>query len=69
MKKVFVTLLTLTLCTTLSHAQKIDWGAKAGLNYNFGGDLSEAPASISDSFENVITGADSKAGYHFGFMD
>ena len=66
MKKVFVTLLTLTLCTTLSYAQKIDWGAKAGLNYNFGGDLSEAPASIGESFEDVITGADSKAGYHFG---
>ena len=66
MKKVFVTLLTLTLCTTLSYAQKIDWGAKAGLNYNFGGDLSEAPASIGESFEDVITGADAKAGYHFG---
>lgn len=66
MKKVFVTLLTLTLCTTLSYAQKIDWGAKAGLNYNFGGDLSEAPTSIGESFEDVITGADAKAGYHFG---
>lgn len=66
MKKVFVTLLTLTLCTTLSYAQKIDWGAKAGLNYNFGGDLSEVPANIGESFEDVITGADAKAGYHFG---
>lgn len=66
MKKVFVTLLTLTLCTTLSYAQKIDWGAKAGLNYNFGGDLSETPASIGESFEDVITGADAKAGYHLG---
>ncbi len=66
MKKVFVTLLTLTLCTTLSYAQKIDWGAKAGLNYNFGGDLSEAPSTIGESFDDVITGADSKAGFHLG---
>ncbi len=66
MKKVFVTILTLTLCTTLSYAQKIDWGGKAGLNYNFGGDLSEAPSTIGDSFDDVITGADSKAGFHLG---
>jgi hypothetical protein len=66
MKKVFVTLLTLTLCSTLSYAQKIDWGAKVGVNYNFGGDLSEAPTTIGDSFEDVITGADAKAGYHVG---
>ncbi len=66
MKKVFVTILTLTLFTTISFSQTIDWGAKAGLNYNFGGDLSEVPANVGDSFEDVITGADSKAGYHVG---
>lgn len=66
MKKVFVTLLTLTLCSTLSFAQKIDWGAKAGLNYNFGGDLSEIISEVGNTAENVLAGADSKAGFHLG---
>jgi len=66
MKKVFVAFLTLTLCSTLSYAQSIDWGAKAGVNYNFGGDLSEITSSVGDSFENAVTGADNKAGYHLG---
>ena len=61
MKKVFVTLLTLTLCTTLSYAQKIDWGAKAGLNYNFGGDLSEVIGEVGNTAENILAGADNKA--------
>lgn len=65
MKKVFVTILTLTL-TTITFAQKVDIGAKAGLNYNFGGDLSEVIEATGDSFENIITGADNKAGYHLG---
>jgi len=66
MKKVFVTILTLTLFTTISFSQTIDWGAKAGLNYNFGGDLSEVIEQTGNSFENVITGADNKAGFHVG---
>lgn len=65
MKKLVLTVLTLTLIN-VSFAQKIDFGAKAGLNYNFGGDLSEVPSSVATSFENVIIGADNKAGYHFG---
>jgi len=66
MKKVFVTILTLTLFTTISFSQTIDWGAKAGLNYNFGGDLSEVIEETGNSIENLITGADNKAGFHVG---
>ncbi len=66
MKKLVLTILTLTLIN-VSFAQKIDFGAKAGLNYNFGGDLSEVSSEIGNSFENLIAGADNKAGFHVGF--
>ncbi len=65
MKKLVLTILTLTLIN-VSFAQKIDIGAKAGLNYNFGGDLSELIEQTGNNFQNVITGADNKAGYHVG---
>jgi hypothetical protein len=65
MKKLVLTILTLTLIN-VSFAQKIDFGAKAGLNYNFGGDLSELLRTGADNFQNVITGADDKAGFHIG---
>jgi len=65
MKKLVLTILALTLIN-VSFAQKIDFGAKAGLNYNFGGDLSELVEGTADNFENVITGADNKAGFHIG---
>ena len=66
MQKLVFTILTLTLLN-VSFAQKIDVGVKAGLNYNFGGDLSELVQGAADNFQNVITGADDKAGYHVGF--
>ena len=66
MKKLVLTVLTLTLFN-VSFAQKIDYGAKIGLNYNFGGDLSEVIQETGNSFENLIAGADNKAGFHFGF--
>ena len=66
-KKLVLTFLTLTLSSTLLFSQKIDIGAKAGLNYNFGGDLSEVISETGNNFENVLAGADNKAGYHFGF--
>jgi len=65
MKKLVLTVLTLTLIN-VSFAQKIDFGAKAGLNYNFGGDLSEVSSEVGNSFENLIAGADNKAGFHIG---
>lgn len=64
MKKVFLTILTITFLN-FSFAQ-IDWGAKAGLNYNFGGDLTEFFPGAADGVENIITGADDKAGFHVG---
>jgi hypothetical protein len=66
MRNLVLTVLTLTLTTSLLVAQSIDFGAKAGLNYNFGGDLSQATTEVGDNFNNLISGADSKAGYHFG---
>lgn len=65
-KKLVLTVLAITLTTTFLFSQKIDFGAKAGLNYNFGGDLSEVIQETGSNFENVWAGADNKAGYHFG---
>lgn len=65
MRKVFLTILTLTFIN-LSFSQTIDFGVKAGLNYNFGGDLSEVIPQTGNNFENIITGADDKAGFHVG---
>lgn len=64
MRKVFLTILTITFLN-FSFSQ-IDFGAKAGLNYNFGGDLSEVVQETGSNFENLITGADAKAGFHAG---
>lgn len=66
MKNLVCTILILTLTTTFLHAQKIDFGAKAGINYNFAGDLSEVISETGNNFENLIAGADNKAGFHVG---
>jgi hypothetical protein len=65
-KKLVLTVLAITLTTTLLFSQKIDFGAKAGLNYNFAGDLSEVITETGNSFENLLAGADNKAGFHIG---
>ena len=60
MKKiVFVLVLALGLSQT-STAQ-IQFGAKAGINYNNNGDL-----KLSNVVNNAIAGADAKSGYHVG---
>ncbi len=64
-KKLVLTILTLTLIN-LSFAQKIDFGAKGGLNYNFGGDLKELMSETNGSLNDIVHGAEDKAGYHFG---
>ncbi len=66
MRKLVLIVLTLTLTTSLLVAQNIDFGAKAGINYNFGGDLSEVSSGVDNNFNNLISGADSKAGFHLG---
>ncbi|MBJ2175580.1 PorT family protein [Aureibaculum sp. A20] len=66
MRKLVLTLLTLTLTSSLVFAQKIDFGLKGGLNYNFGGDLSEVVSEVGSNAENLISGADNKAGFHLG---
>ncbi len=65
-KKIVLIILTLTLTTSLLTAQSIDFGAKAGLNYNFGGDLSEIKTELGNNAKNLISGADNKAGFHLG---
>ena len=65
-KKLVLTVLTFTLTTTLLFSQKIDFGAKAGLNYNFGGDLKELLSETNGSLNDIVHGAEDKAGYHFG---
>ena len=57
MKKVILMILLAFACSQTSTAQ-IDFGIKAGLNYN-----SESIQSVS---EDVFTGAESKTGYHAG---
>jgi len=64
-KKLVLTVLALTLIN-LTFAQKIDFGAKAGLNYNFGGDLKELLSETNGSLNDIVHGAENKAGYHFG---
>jgi hypothetical protein len=57
MKKVILMILLAFACSQTSTAQ-IDFGVKAGLNYN-----SESIQSVS---QDVFTGAESKTGYHAG---
>ncbi|MCK0132336.1 PorT family protein [Flavobacteriaceae bacterium F08102] len=66
MKKLVLTVLTLTLATSVLTAQKIDFGIKAGVNYNFGGDLEELFSDTGNNIEDIVTGADDRAGYHAG---
>ena len=60
MKKI-VLLFALTLSCTFAFSQNLDWGIKAGLNYNANGDYFE---SISDTYQNP----DRNIGFHFGLF-
>ena len=57
MKKVFL-MMSLAFAFSQTSTAQIDFGLKAGLNYN-----SESIQSVS---EDVFTGAESKTGYHAG---
>ena len=57
MKKVFL-MMSLAFAFSQTSSAQIDFGLKAGLNYN-----SESIQSVS---EDVFTGAESKTGYHAG---
>ena len=57
MKKVFL-MISLAFAFSQTSTAQIDFGVKAGLNYN-----SESIQSVS---EDVFTGAESKTGYHAG---
>ena len=57
MKKVFL-MISLAFAFSQTSTAQLDFGVKAGLNYN-----SESIQSVS---EDVFTGAESKTGYHAG---
>ena len=57
MKKVFL-MMSLAFAFSQTSSAQLDFGVKAGLNYN-----SESIQSVS---EDVFTGAESKTGYHAG---
>jgi hypothetical protein len=49
----------------LLQAQDSQFGIKAGLNYNFSGDLTDLN-ELENTTDDVVHGADSKAGFHGG---
>ncbi len=51
--------------TFIVQAQNSQFGIKAGLNYNFSGDLTDLN-ELEDTADDVFHGADSKAGFHGG---
>ncbi len=63
MKKLLF-ILTLIANTTLL-AQGSQFGIKAGVNYNFSGDLTDL-GELNSTADDVIHGADSKTGFHAG---
>lgn len=66
MKKLVLTVLTLPLFFSISHAQ-VDIGLKGGVNYNFGGDFKEIFSDVGNNATNIVrTGADNRAGFHLG---
>ncbi|PRX53224.1 outer membrane beta-barrel protein [Flagellimonas meridianipacifica] len=53
------------MASTFTFAQTgTGFGIKAGLSYNENGDLI---SSVGDAGQNIIDGAEGKAGFHFGF--
>ena len=61
-KLLFIFALTIT---TFSFAQSSQFGIKAGVNYNFSGDLHDL-GEIADATDDVVHGADSRTGFHAG---
>ncbi len=63
MKKLLLILVIST--TSFSYAQGSQFGIKAGVNYNFSGDLTNLN-ELNDAADDVIHGAESKTGFHAG---
>ncbi len=63
MKKLY--LLLVLFCFTISaHAQFLNWGVKAGMNYNANGDL----VVVSDEIISDPFSSNQELGYHFGLL-
>lgn len=65
MKRKFLTILVFFTFLLTANAQ-LDFGLKAGVNYDFSGDINDLGTNIQSSADDVRHGADSKMGYHAG---
>lgn len=65
MKKVFLSFL-LFLSFIITAQAQMDFGLKAGVNYDFSGDIKDLGASIESTADDIKHGADIKMGYHMG---
>lgn len=65
MKKVILSFILFLSFIITSQAQ-IDFGIKAGVNYDFSGDIKDLGANIESSADDIKHGAESKMGYHVG---
>ena len=64
MKQTLLIGVMLLACTFTFAQTGTGFGIKAGLSYNENGDLI---SSVGDAGQNIIDGAEGKAGFHFGF--
>ena len=64
MKKIILSFF-LFFSVIIAHAQ-MDFGIKAGVNYDFSGDIKDLGTDIESSVDDFKHGADSKMGYHVG---
>jgi hypothetical protein len=65
MKKVILSIL-LFISIIFSVNAQMDFGIKAGVNYDFSGDIKDLGTSIESTADDINHGADSKMGYHLG---
>ncbi|MDH3381265.1 MAG: PorT family protein, partial [Flavobacteriaceae bacterium] len=65
MKKIILSFLLFFSFIITSQAQ-MDFGIKAGVNYDFSGDIKDLGTNIESSADDIKHGADSKMGYHIG---
>lgn len=65
MKKAIISSI-LFLSVVFTAQAQLDFGLKAGVNYDFSGDVNDLGSSIESTADDVKHGADSKMGYHMG---
>lgn len=65
MRKLFLSSIVFLSVAFTAQAQ-LDFGVKAGVNYDFAGDIKDLGTSIESAADDINHGAESKMGYHFG---